>query len=171
MAGPDISSNGGGSNYQCLPDDPEYNSYRVPVTMSSLRNIVYIESPNINGVNLHVQRVPCIACESQRRVTLIMIPGKIRCPTSDWTLEYRGYVMSEYEHLEGDHGNFEGAKSCGRGNYVCVDEASDPLSIKPKTYGGVLHTVSALCTGDDALYCSPPYKNDDSALSCAVCSK
>ena len=47
MAGPDISSNGGGSNYQCLPDDPEYSSYRVPATMSSLRNIVYIESPNI----------------------------------------------------------------------------------------------------------------------------
>ena len=86
MAGPDIYSSGGGSNYQCLPDDPEYSSYRVPATKSSLRNIVYIESPNIYGVNLHVQRVPCIACESQRRVTLMMIPGKIRCPTSDWTL-------------------------------------------------------------------------------------
>ena len=80
--------------------------------------------------------------------------------------------MSEYEHLEGDHGNFLlGAKSCGRGNYVCVDEASEPLSIKPKTYGGVLHTVSALCSGDKALHGCPPYKTDFSALSCVVCSK
>ena len=169
MAGPDVGSNGGGSNYQCLPDDPEYSSYRVPATMSSLRNIVYIESPN--GVNLHVQRVPCIACESQRRVTLIMIPGKIRCPTSDWTLEYCGYVMSEYEHHKADHGNFEHTRSRGRGTYICVDEESEPLSKKPKAWGGVLHTVSALCTGDDALDGCPPYKTDFSALSCVVCSK
>ena len=79
--------------------------------------------------------------------------------------------MSEYEHLERDHGNFESAKSRGRGNYICVDEESEPLSITPKTYGGVLHTVSALCSGDKALHGCPPYKTDFSALSCVVCSK
>ena len=80
-----------------------------------------------------------------------------------------GYLMSKYEHHPGDHGNIGTSNGRVRGNYVCVDKASEPLSTKPKTYGGVLHTVSALCTGDDALYGSPPYKNDDSALPCTVC--
>ena len=79
--------------------------------------------------------------------------------------------MSEYEHYSGDHGNIGAATGRGRGNYICVDEASEPLSTKPKTYGGVLHTVSALCSGDKALHGCPPNKTDFSALSCVVCSK
>ena len=97
-----------------------------------------------------------------------MIPGKNRCPTSDWTLEYCGFIMSEYEHYSGDHENIGASNGRGRGNYVCVDEASEPLSTKPKTYGGVLHTGSALCTGDDALDGSPPQKRRFCPVMCCL---
>ena len=49
MTGLDYVSSGGGANYQCLPEDPEYSSYRIPAPMSSLRNTLYNESPNLAG--------------------------------------------------------------------------------------------------------------------------
>ena len=172
MTGLDYVSSGGGANYQCLPEDPEYSSYRIPAPMSSLRNTLYIESPNFAGQSLSYRRVPCVACETMQRVSLIMIPGKTRCLSSDWTLDYRGYVMSQLEHNANDSLDFNGAAKRGRGNYVCVDESSEPLSsTRAKSHGAVIHTVAALCTGDDAIVGCPPYKADNSALSCVVCSK
>lgn len=101
-----------------------------------------------------------------------MIPGKTRCPSSSWNLEYRGYVMSELEHGPDSQINVQYANGRGRGNYVCVDERSEPASsTRPRTHAAVLHTVEALCSGDDAVLGCPPYKSDKSALSCVVCSK
>ena len=80
--------------------------------------------------------------------------------------------MSQLEHNANDSLDFNGAAKRGRGNNVCVDESSEPLSsTKAKSHVAVIHTVAALCTGDNAIVGCPPYKADNSALSCVVCSK
>ena len=47
MAGPDYRSSGGGSNYQCLPEDPRYGHMATAVR-SSLRAVKYALSDNTN---------------------------------------------------------------------------------------------------------------------------
>ena len=168
MAGSDHKSSGGGANFQCLPDDPEYSNKSIPALFSSLRFVQYIEMPN-----LYRHRVPCAACEAKGRLSLIMIPAKTRCPTSDWKLEYRGYLMSELEHSGSKPDDFSSASVRGPLSFVCVDEIAESLGSVPLSTwsGGVLHTVRAGCTGGGALVNCPPYKSDNSALSCVVCSK
>ena len=39
--------------------------------------------------------VPCAVCYASTRVAVTMIPAKTQCP-STWTLEYSGYLMSDY---------------------------------------------------------------------------
>lgn len=168
MAGSDHRSSGGGANFQCLPDDPEYSSTKIEATASSLRLVQYVETPNL----VH-HRVPCVACEAEQRLTMIMIPAKTRCPSSDWNLDYRGHLMTELETNGGEPDNFTAADIRGPRSFVCVDEHAESLTSKPvdSWIGGVLHAVRAGCTGGGALMNCPPYKSDNSALSCVVCSK
>ena len=85
-----------------------------------------------------------------------MIPAKIECPT-DWTLEYVGYLMTEYLN----HG--------GRTMYVCVDR--DPQCLPGlRSENGLrdvgFHLVEPYC---DGLEC-PPY-DDEKELACVVCTR
>ena len=101
MTGPDYRSAGGGSNYQCLPDDPEYDG-KAPsgVPCGKLRPAIYDTSdvPKMFGASFSRHRFPCAVCESQMRATKLMIPAKMRCPNSDWVIEYKGFLMSAAEH-------------------------------------------------------------------------
>ena len=84
-----------------------------------------------------------------------MIPAKTQCPTH-WTLEYIGYLTSEYHDRD------------SRTMYECVDK--DPESV-PGLEGttlpaAVFESVEPYCNG---LSC-PPY-DAEKQLACAVCTR
>ena len=95
------------------------------------------------------QYVPCAVCHVSTRSAVLMIPAWCHCP-SGWTVEYTGYLMSEYQV---------------KATYECVD--LNPQSVPGShtdTNGGLFHHVEATCNG---LPC-PPY-DPQKELTCAVC--
>ncbi|XP_067927909.1 short-chain collagen C4-like [Watersipora subatra] len=87
---------GGGVNYLCMPDSPEYNS---PGTVSASASIAGVEYESYSfGVfpsSTFQQNAPCARCYTGNRPALMMIPAKRTCP-DDWPTEYEGYIMTEY---------------------------------------------------------------------------
>ena len=167
MANSDFSSSGGGSNYQCLPEDPSYSdktTSNVPGPTLRAVKYAYVDT-NVFGKHLIKHRVPCAVCETNKRVAQLMIPAQTKCPSSDWSLEYRGYVMSEADSSER-----------GSTSYICVDENPESLTTNSSEVaedwnGGFLYPVTVACSGRGNIYNCPPYRSDRSALSCVVCSK
>ena len=84
---------GGGVNYQCLPEDPEFNSYSgniwnwvgSRINGAEYQSYSYGVFPN----NAYNQNVPCARCYTNNRSAVMMIPAKRTCP-SNWTKEYEG---------------------------------------------------------------------------------
>ena len=102
------------------------------------------------------ENVPCARCHTARS-SVLMIPAKTRCPSSEWTLEYKGYLAStaEYETPEAFK---KGAYY--RGSYICVDE--NPESLTGKSHpreGPQIYQVNAACGSfSGALTNCPPYQ-------------
>ena len=147
---------GGAANYLCMPDDPDHLQYRSGVQGQNYIAGVeygYYNMPSLSSFNSH--NVPCAVCYVATRSVAVMIPAKTQCPTN-WTLEYIGYLMSEYRGYS------------GRTMYECVDK--DPESIpglnshsSPLAY---FFLVEPYCNG---LSC-PPY-DAEKELTCAVCTQ
>ena len=173
MAGPDYNSAGGGTNYQCLPSDPEYDP-KAPANQlySFLRGVryeLYAANTNLFPSKLQGHRAPCAVCETEKRVNQIMIPAKTRCPTDDWNLDYKGFLMSSAE----TNGDGSLISHHHRGMYVCMDAQAESATgkVMANHHGERLYPVAARCSGDGALTNCPPYLTDRRALSCVVCSK
>ena len=162
MAGPDPGSSAGGANYQCLPSDPQYYESPNPskANHSALRSVHY-----------WVYFAACAVYETDQQVTTLMIPAMTRCPTSEWRLEYSGYLMSGWEHTHGQQDDFTQMFTSTSTSYVCVDKNADSQNSKTATGGNLIFPVAADCTGANALSSCPPYRGDGSALACVVCSK
>jgi len=147
---------GGGSNPQCLPLDPNF----LPA-ISGLQRRSYM-----HGAEYHthtdrnsyfhgrdVTDVPCAVCYVTQRNTVYMIPAKHTCP-SGWTREYYEYLMSDY---------YEDPPS----QYTCVDIGLKSVAGSLASHKGLyFHFVEGRC---GSLPC-PPYDNNKE-LSCAVCTK
>ena len=153
-----FSHTGGGANYLCMPNDPDYLTYQPGVQGWSY---VYGTEYETGGTPLkavHNHNVPCAVCYASTRVAVTMIPAKTQCP-STWTLEYSGYLMSAYK---GD--------ACNphyRTMFECVDKnAGSVPGSAPNTNGAMFLHVEASCTG---MPC-PPY-DPQKELTCAVCTK
>ena len=73
---------GGGSNYLCLPDVPQYTLRYTPGSQSysEIHGTEY-EHP-IAGTHEH--NVPCAVCSASTCVAVLMIPARTSCPTG-WT--------------------------------------------------------------------------------------
>ena len=145
---------GGGANYLCLPDNPNYLRYTngVQGSRAYLYGAEYdtYQSSPLSAVLNH--NVPCAVCYASTRGTVMMIPGKTVCPSS-WTREYYGYLMAE-RHLH------------HRSTFECVDQS--PQSIPgsaSSTDGALFQHVEARCHG-----ICPPY-TDGRELTCTVCTK
>ena len=146
---------GGGSNYLCLPRNPEYSStlrYRAGIREYSapIHGSEY-EDP-LQGTHQH--NVPCALCRVSTRPTVVMIPAKASCPPI-WTREYYGYLMSAH-------------KGHRRTTFECMDKAMESLPGHHDSTNGALfyHTEATCSTG---LPC-PPYNNHQE-LNCVVCTK
>ena len=94
-----FNDQGGGSNYLCLHEEPEFLD-TTPGIQEFRARVYGTEYETINSPfeSLHNHNVPCSACHTSARGDVIMIPGKVNCPDS-WTREYYGYLMAEYNHV------------------------------------------------------------------------
>ena len=151
--GMEFTQKGGAANYLCMPDDPDYLSYRPGVQGWSYVYGTEYETGGapLSAVNNH--NVPCAVCYVSTRVAVTMIPAKTRCP-SNWTLEYSGYLMSDYHVYTTTM-------------YECVDKNPDSVpGSASNTNGALFYHVEASCNG---MLC-PPY-DPQKELTCAVCTK
>ena len=107
---------GGAANILCLPYDPQYSQYGSGVDGFSPLTGVQYEAPAttepLHNVNYH--NMPCAVCYTSSRVTVLMIPAKLTCPTN-WTTEYTGYIMASHTCHE------------GRLLYECIDQAPESV--------------------------------------------
>ena len=143
---------GGGANYVCLPKTPQYLSSHVPPYYSLMHGTEYHDHGGIFS-GTHNHNPPCAVCYTAKEVKL-MIPAITSCP-SDWTLEYKGYLMAERD-VHKRNAVFE-----------CVDE--NPESIDGSgvdTNGAMFFFTLTTCNG---LPC-PPYVNKR-PITCVVCTK
>ena len=151
-------SQGGASNYLCMPDDPEYGQYTAGVQGWVTVTGTEIESSVGPFCAFHNQNVPCAVCFIPRREITVMIPAKLTCPTG-WTKEYSGYLMSSVS---------KSGHPDKRTMFECVDSSPDTVQglagNQPST--AVLFHNEVSC---DGLQC-PPY-DPQKELTCVVCSK
>ena len=148
---------GGGANYLCMPDNPEYDSSLR--YQSGMQGYVIIHGAEyqLPRQGSHDHNVPCAVCFVASRETVLMIPAKSSCPPS-WTREYYGYIMTEYKGHSHD--------IRGRTMFECVDKDQESIpGSAANTDGVTFHHVEASCNG---LPC-PPY-NDHQELNCVVCT-
>ena len=148
------ANTGGGANYLCMPNDPDYSNFNPGVQdHSPIYGTEYQTVPNIALPGVCDHNVPCAVCRT-RQETVLMIPAKTQCPDS-WRVEYTGYLMSTKKF-----------QNHYRTMYECVD--SNPETIPGSavnTNGAVFYHVEANCNG---LPCGPydPQKE----LTCVVCT-
>ena len=149
---------GSGSNYLCLPKDPEYDVYQAGT--EHWRAYVYSAEYEIANfppyAGKHDHDVPCAVCRTTNRGSMVMIPARMSCP-SDWTREYSGYLMSDY------HGRSSSTE------FVCVDRNPDIVADSVDDQNGaVFYPVESRCDAGN-LPCSP-YING-AELTCVVCTQ
>ena len=147
------SHKGGAANYLCMPDHPDYLSYLAGVQGHSYVYGAEYQSHQGPLRAVHNHNVPCAVCYASTRVAVTMIPAKTQCP-SNWTLEYSGYLMSDY-------------RGYTTTMYECVDKNPDSVpGSASDTDGALFYHVEANCNG---MLC-PPY-DPQKELTCAVCTK
>ena len=154
--GSHFTHSGGGSNYQCLPFNPQNFDFGPgTVAASFMYGAEYEMFGNVpkSSLHLHDHDVPCAVCYVATRATVLMIPAKYTCPPK-WTREYYGYLMAErFNHH--------------RSTFECVDVNAQVA------VGGHLNHNGALFYHVEPRVGSlpgPPYDNQKE-LTCAVCTR
>ncbi|XP_063442191.1 short-chain collagen C4-like [Mytilus trossulus] len=150
------TNNGGGSNWLCLPNDPENGNvssnsndglYGAEYQINSSNN------PSGFPTNLYNKEVPCSVCRRKGKFSVLVIAGKKSC-YKGWKSEYSGFLISEYKgHTNAD--------------FICMDGEAEQLDNRSSNEeGALLYPVRAKC---GSLRC-PPYK-DNTVVLCTVCTK
>ena len=162
-AGSYYSNTGGGSNYLCMPSEPIYDEYET--SASTYRALLYSAEYQTNAspvqsqriVNVHDHTPSCAVCRAPPGSTgKLMVPARNECPSSEWRLEYAGYLMAErYSHQ--------------RSEFICMDRE---MEAEPGTmgnaHGALFYSTEARCLAGGGLPCGP-YVNGYE-LTCAVCT-
>jgi len=166
-AGPLYDSGGSGSNFLCLPEDPQWKTYidgrQAAVGIISgveyqlhntgtYRNNIFSESNN-DGNALFNNPAPCAVCYVVGRSTILMVPARTQCPDG-WKTEYAGYLVSQ-RHIDRK-----------RSNYICLDEAPEVAVGEINRDQGMIYPVEVRC---GTLPCSLYISGRE--LTCIVCSK
>ena len=147
---------GGAANILCLPNDPQYSQYRSGVDgHSPLTGVEYrvVRGEPLHNVDLH--KMPCAVCYISSRVTVLMIPAKLTCPTN-WTTEYTGYMMTSYYNHNAKY------------LYECIDQATEsvPGLNSHDDNNAYFWHIEATC---NSLSC-PPY-DAGKEVTCVVCTR
>ena len=125
-AGSLYSHSGGGSNYQCIMEDPENFDFGPGTAEASyMYGAEYEMFGNIPSsfLPLYDHDVPCSVCYVTSRETVLI-----------WTREYYGYLMTaRYNHQ-------------GRSTFECVDVAPETIAGGQESLNGALfHHVEPRC--------------------------
>ncbi len=140
---------GGGANYLCMPNDPQYSL----TTKGGIQGYSHIHGMEYEIPIFYTRNndiVTCAVCYTTQHTSL-MIPAKTTCPFG-WTREYYGYLMS-------GHGSHE------RSEFICVDSSMGYL-VTSHINGAIIYHVEASCNG---LSCTS--YNSAKELTCVVCTK
>ena len=133
VAGSFATQQGGGANYLCLPEKPEFSKYTAgtQIGRAYLHGTEYetgsqtiVDHGPFRSVSGH--NAPCAVCFASERENVLMIPARLTCPPS-WTREYYGYLIANAN-----------ANTYQRSMYECVDHS--PQSIP----GSAANTNGAL---------------------------
>ena len=144
---------GGGANYLCMPEDPEY-TLRYNSNGPSYKALLFGTEYEFPVLGQHEHNVPCAVCHVSTRSAVLMIPGKTTCPPT-WTREYYGYLMAEH------HGH-------KRSLYECVDIGMESISGSVgNIQGAKFYHTEVVC--NVGLPC-PPY-NNFKEVNCVMCTK
>ena len=149
-AGSHFSETGGGSQYLCLPEDPEF--LVITPGVQNLRGYLYgteYQAEEVNVLNgLLNHNVPCAVCYTAVRGAVVMIPG-----TSSWTREYYGYLMTMIHFHQ-------------RTTFECVDVNAEAIpNSATSTDPNLFYFTESRCNGINC----PPYA-DGNELTCVVCT-
>ncbi len=151
MSGVFFNQKGGGANFLCLPNNPEYNTLN---TRAQAASTIYGTEYQYPIAGSHDHNVPCAVCHATTRAAKVMIPARTSCPPN-WTREYYGYLESEANGVDRQ-----------RTEFVCVDKDQVPLAgSHGDTNGALLYHVKAACHG---IQC--PLYNINDVLTCTVCT-
>ncbi|XP_063443022.1 short-chain collagen C4-like [Mytilus trossulus] len=150
------TNKGGGSNYLCLPSDPE-NGKVTSNDNDGLYGAEYdtwsTNKPSGFRSKMLQKEAPCAVCRRTGKVSVLMIPGRKTC-YKGWKSEYHGFLMSQH-------------KRYNQMDFICMDAEAEPLDNQSANNNGALfYPIKAKC---GSLRC-PPYK-DNTEVLCAVCSK
>ena len=154
-AGTNAAHKGGSATYLCLPKVPVYSTYVPGVQGHSPLYGMEYEDPDAIASYLDDDNVPCAVCYASTRSTVLMVPARNSCPSTSWTLEYSGYLMT-------------GRYNQQRSSFECVDKDAEsiPGSGGTNDIGALIYHVEATCSG---IPC-PPY-DVSKELTCAVCTR
>ena len=97
-AGGFYTHGGGGTNYQCLPLNPQFdNVTHAGGSVSYIYGAEYQTHgyPSSIPAEAQDQNVPCARCDSGRS-SVMMIPARHDCPLG-WNREYHGKIAYETE--------------------------------------------------------------------------
>ena len=168
-AGPNYNSAGGGSNFLCLPENPQWKNYIAGVQAGEAEGYIagveyevfnsgtyhnnVLSQSNNGGDSLYQKPAPCAVCYVGGRSTVLMVPARTQCPDG-WTAEYAGYLGSEAQHP----GRL-------RSSYICWDEAPE-VAVGGIGVQALMVPVEVQC---GTLPCSVYITGRE--LTCIVCSK
>jgi hypothetical protein len=155
MVGTDWRKYGGGSEYLCLPNDPQYGTYIVG--SQGYATLVPTEYELTVAHASSQYNAPCALCKTTRQDT-VMIPARTTCYPG-WTLEYQGYLMTEGQNY--NHST----------RFVCVDKNYDVVwgsegNHHPSTH---LYHVEVDCS-TGIISCNIYKHNNYKEVTCVVCS-
>ncbi|CAG2245119.1 CES2 [Mytilus edulis] len=126
---------GGGSNYLCLPSDPENGNAYSYGNDGLYGAEYYINSgtkPSGLAGSLFQKEVPCAVCRRKEKVSVLMIAGRKSC-YKGWQSEYSGFLMSEYK----THHNKD---------FICIDEDAVPFDDRKSSENSAsFYPVRAKC--------------------------
>ena len=72
---------GGGGNYQCLPNNPEYGRFSPGVQNYAPIYGVEYQTYSFNNQHILNHNVPCAVCHVSTRAAVLMIPAWRHCPS------------------------------------------------------------------------------------------
>ncbi|CAL1298779.1 unnamed protein product [Larinioides sclopetarius] len=161
MAATTNKGTGGGTDYLCLPENPEFpeNEPDFGSDVSTVLSGVKYGLMDDHPFSVHDARyffgkgVPCAMCHMTNRTLVHVFPAEDECP-EDWIYEYSGYMMAG-SNLPGSH--------------VCFSDP--PESYEENVEEQQAHTLSILhIANKDGGLAKPPYVKN-AAVKCIVCSK
>jgi hypothetical protein len=167
MAGSVYNLSGGGANFLCLHENPQWGYHKEGLQKYGSR-IYGTESENYDhadyinpfsttnngGRSVVNNPLPCAACYVPQKSTWMMIPARRECPDG-WTLQYKGYVHSQAS-----------GKGYQMNEYICVDEAPEVAVGATDQNQAVIYAVEVHC---GSLPCSVFMSGWE--LTCVVCAR